>query len=348
MKRITSLLYFATLAFASLSSVASAQDLPVSRTAGVIDVSIPINQTSLVAIPLVDIVASGTITSVSGTTLGVSSTLGALSGPHAIKITSRDDQRGTGANAPGTAGDSTNGYGQTGQISSNTTGAGSTVTTATALTPNVGDEFVIYPLETLTTLFGTPPAAGWNGSTGAGSADIVYIDNAGVLTGYFYKTNAAFGGAGWKLVSNPTGSAFNDTVIPVNRGLLVQRRNAGTAFNIRNFGVTLPGRETGAVVAGFNIMNNPFSVTTTLAASGLVSHVTGSTGAGSADLVYLETAGVLTGYYYKTGGLGGAGWRTTADGSTDRGNVALTAGKAILFQEKAGTVGFALPEPFAE
>ena len=343
MKRITSLLYFATLAFASLSSVAYAQDLPVSRTAGVIDVSIPINQTSLVAIPLVDIVASGTITSVSGTTLGVSSTLGALSGPHAIKITSRDDQRGTGANAP--VGSSTTAYGQSSRLASNTA---STVVTSATLTPNVGDEFIIYELETLATLFGAPPAAGWNTTTGSASSDLVYLDNAGAVVAYFYKTGG-LGGSGWRLASAPTGAEQGGTVIVSGHAVLVQRRNAGSAFNLRSTGFTTIGRESPSVVAGFNIVNNPFSVSTTLAASSLNTHVTGSTGAASADTIYIESAGVLNSYFYKTGGLGGTGWRlTSAPTGADQGGVVLTPGKAILFREQAGSVGFALPEPFAE
>jgi hypothetical protein len=86
-----------------------------------------------------------------------------------------------------------------------------------------------------------------------------------------------------------------------------------------------------------------------LAASGLNAHVTGSTGAASADTIYIESAGVLNSYFYKTGGLGGVGWRlTSAPTGADQGGVVLTPGKAILFREQAGSVGFALPEPFAE
>ena len=206
---------------------------------------------------------------------------------------------------------------------------------------------MIYKLETLSTLFGfgPTPVAGWNSGSGAGSSDIVYLDNGGSLTAYFHKGQGA-GGFGWRLASGGTANQ-NDTVIPPNRGVFVQRRNAGSAFTLRSTGVTLPGRETASVVSGFSIINNPFTVQTTLAASGISSHVTGGTGAGSADVIYLENAGVLTGYFFKNGGAGGTGWRLIA-GGTDQGGVALTAGKAILFQERAGTVGFALPEPFAE
>jgi uncharacterized protein (TIGR02597 family) len=324
---------------------ASAQEnkLPVSRTAGLVTVSLPINQTTLMALPLTDVIASGTITSVSGTTLGVSATLGTLTGPHAIKITSRDDQRGTGANAP--AGSSTNAYGVSVEIASNTA---STVTTSSAITPNVGDEFVIYPLETISSLFGAVPPAGWNGSSGSASADVIFLDNGGALVGYFYK-NSGLGGTGWRLSSAPGGASQANVVIPPNRGVFVQRRNAGSTVNFTFTGVAQIGRETASVATGFNVINNPFTVPTTLAASTIQNHITGSSGAASADTIFLENGGVLTAYFFKNAGLGGTGWRlTTAPGGADQGSVVLTPGKAILVKEQAGTVGFALPEPFAE
>jgi hypothetical protein len=346
--------YFGLLAFATLSmSVASGQEsqLPVSRTAGVIDVSLPVNQTTLMAIPLVEIVASGTVTAVSGTTYTLSSsptTLpNVLTTPHAIKITSRVDQRGTGANAP--AGSSTNAYGLSAQI----TGQGGvspneTVTAALATAPNVGDEFIIYQLETISSIFGAANSAGLNGSTGAAGADILYIDQAGALTGYFYKTGG-LGGIGWKLVSAPTGSSQENTIIAPGRGCMVSRKNTGSTVTIRLSGDTVVGREAPAVVTGFNIMNYSFTLSSTLASSGITDFVTGSTGAAGADILYLESSGVLTGYFYKTGGLGGIGWKlVSAPTGSDQGAVVLQTGKAILFKEQAGTAGFAIPEPFAE
>jgi hypothetical protein len=341
---------FGLLAFATLSTSAvfgQESQLPVSRTVGVIDVSLPVNQTTLMAVPLAEIVASGTVTAVSGTTYTLSSsptTLpNVLTTPHAIKITSRVDQRGTGANAP--AGSSTNAYGLSAQI---TAQSGQDVTAALSTAPNVGDEFVVYQLETIGSIFGAANSAGLNGSTGAAGADIVYLDQAGTLVGYFYKTGG-LGGIGWKLVSAPTGSSQENTVVAPGRACMVSRINTGSTVTIRLSGDAVVGREAPAVVTGFNIMNYPFTVPSTLASSGIKDFITGSTGAAGADILYLESSGVLTGYFYKTGGLGGIGWKlVSAPTGSDQGAVVISSGKAILFKEQAGTAGFAIPEPFAE
>jgi hypothetical protein len=75
--------------------------------------------------------------------------------------------------------------------------------------------------------------------------------------------------------------------------------------------------------------------------------VTGGGNAGAADLVYLESAGVLTAYFYKNTTLGGTGWRI-AGTTTSADNVTIAAAKAILFKEQNGSVSFTLPEPFAK
>lgn len=333
----------ALVALTTGSAMAQADKLPVSRTAGVIDVALPVNQTTLMALPLVEIVASGTVNAVSGSNLTLTSTPSTLpnviSTPHAIKITSRDDHRGAGATAP--AGSSTNAYGLSAQITAQT---GQQVTAALATAPNVGDEFVIYRLETLDSVFGATNTAGLTGASGAANADTVFIEAAGNFVGYYYKSSGV-GGTGWRTVVGNT--AAGTTVIPPNKGLMVSRKPTGSLVNIRITGDTLPGNEVPAVAAGFNLLNNPFTVGTTLAASTIKDHVTGASGAANADAIFLENAGVLTAYYFKSSGVGGTGWRTVV-GNTASDSVILAPGKSIIFQEKAGTVGFKLPEPFAE
>ncbi len=338
--------YFGFLALATLSTSAvfgQESQLPVSRTVGVIDVSLPVNQTTLMAIPLVEIVASGTVTAVSGSTYTLSSsptTLpNVLTTPHAIKITSRVDQRGTGANAP--AGSSTNAYGLSAQI---TAQSGQDVTAALGTAPNIGDEFIVYQLETIGSLFGATNSAGLLGGSTSASADIIYLDNgAGVLVAYFYRSSVS----AWRLVSSPSGANQDTAVILPNRGVIVARKAAGSPVTMRLSGDEMVGKESADVAnTSFNILNNPFTVSTTLDASNLKDFITGGSTSASADIVYLESGGVLTAYFYRSSV---SQWRlVSAPSGANQGAAVMAAGKAILFSKKAGGTEFALQQPFAE
>ncbi|WP_146853199.1 hypothetical protein [Brevifollis gellanilyticus] len=339
-----------TLAWLTMLALASgaslrAQDnmMPVSRTTGTMTVSLPKGKPTLLAIPFADIVAAGEIDSVNGTVYEVTSSPAAMPNviatPHALKITTRVDQRGAGTNAP--AGTSLNAYGLTARI---TAQVGQEITAALSTAPNPDDRFVVYKLQTLGSLFGAANTAGLKGSTDAATADIVYLNADGNFTGYFYSTTAN----GWRLVSAPAGADQAGTVIPPRSALLVVRQADGNDTSVRVAGATMPARETWAISSGYRLINNPFSVATTLEASGLRSHVAGGTSAAAADLLYLEDAGVITAYWYKTGGLGGSGWRELGDNVTNKGGTLLSPGKSILFKEQAGSTAFALPEPFED
>lgn len=338
---INLLTVLALAAFSASAAFGQADQLPVSRTAGIIPVSLPNNVTTLMALPLTEVIASGTIVSGGGTTtLTLAAAVGNVTtNPHAIKITSRYDQRGTGANAP--AGASTNAYGTMARITAG--GSGTTVTTDVALSPNAGDEFIIVRLETLASVFGgtgssTAIVAGWKSGLTAGAADLVYVDNgAGVLTPYFHRSG---GSGGWRLTTDTATNQNNVAILP-GRGLLVQRQS-GTDVTVNVTGDETIGLEKPTVAVGFNVINNPFTIDTTLKASGIQNHITGALSVGSADVVYLENAGVLTGYYWRN-----TSWRTAA-GNVDSDAVVVRAGKSILFQEANGTAGFALPQPFNE
>lgn len=327
---------FGLLALATLTTGAALGQLPVSRSGGSISISLPINQNTLMALPLCEVIASGTITGGGSTsTLNVSATLGDVTtNPHMIKIGSHVNQADP------------SGYGTMARITAAT--ASSVTTGSTALAASVGDKFVITRLETIGSLFGTTNSAGFTGSTGAAGADKIYLDQAGALVGFFYKTGG-LGGTGWKLVSAPTGASQENTIIEPGRAIYVSRINAGSTVTLNMTGDAVTGRESPAPVVGFNIMNYPYTLGATLDESGLKDYVTGSTGAAGADLVYLESAGVLTAYFYKTGGLGGTGWKlVSAPTGASQGGVTLQPGKSILFKEQAGTVGFGLNEPFTK
>lgn len=317
--------------------VSSKEDmLPVSRTSGVVTQNVASGKTTLLGLPNVKVLASGTVAAVAGNNLTLSSAVSIASlgsAPKAIKITSRVNQQ---------AG-STNAYGLSARITGT---SGETVTAALSTAPNVGDEFIIYQLNTIATLFGATNSAGLTAAAAPATADIVYLTNEGALVGYFYNSTAAK----WRLVNDPSGADQNNTIIEPTAGAMIVRRSAGLPeIFIRLSGEMLPGRQVAKLGgSGFSIINNPFFVATTLAESGLATSLNGGTGPGTADVLYLEQSGVLVGYYYKTGGLGGSGWRALGDGSTDQGGVSLSTGKAFLLKDQVGTAGFTLPEPFAE
>ena len=319
---------------ASCVGMAFAADLPVSRTGGSITVSLPVNQTTLLSLPLVEIVASGTVALTGGgNTIELASLPASLpdvlTNPHAIKITSRDNQ----------AGGSTNAYGLTALITAQAT---QTVTAALLAKPNAGDEFIIYRLETFNSLFGATNTVGLKGGSSVTSADIIYTDNgAGSLVGYFFRT----GVSAWRLVSAPAGANQNPTILP-NRGLLVVRKTGGNPVDISFSGDAMIGKEVVDVTnSASNIINNPFSLPTTLLDSRLKDFVTGGSSVASADIVYLESAGTLTGYFYRTGVNQ---WRlVSAPTGADQGTRVITPGKALLVVKRA-TGEFTLEEPFAE
>lgn len=309
--------------------------LPVSRTTAAMTVSLPKNKPTLLAVPLADIVATGTVASVDGASLYtlVGTLPDVTTTPHAVKITSRVDQRGAGASAP--AGTSTNAYGLSARI---TASAGQQVTAALATAPNVGDEFVIYKLRTLGGLF---TGVTLNTNASEANADVVYLSSGGSFTGYFNT------GASWVTVVSP-GADQSGVILDAGSAVLVVRKNLGVDSSIRFTGATLPGTERSVVSAGFKLVNNPFSSSTTLEASGLQGKITTGPGPASADIVYLESNGVITGYYYKNGGLGSNGWRALGDNISNQGAALVRPGKSILFKEQAGVAGVTLPEPFAE
>lgn len=329
-------LLLATSAMFSSPLLAQSDMLPVSRTTGVQTQKILRGKSTLIALTNVRVLTAGTVTAASGNdlTLAGSPALSSLAaGPKAIKITSRVNHR---------AG-STNAYGYSARI---TAIAGEVATAALPVAPNVGDEFVVYQLSTLSSVLGANNSYGLTAAATAAASDIVYLTNEGSLVGYFYRSDVS----NWRLVSDPNGADQGDTIIEPSAGLMITRRNTGTPeIFIRMSGEALPGKQIAKIAgSGFAIVNNPFLTSTTLAASGLASSLNGGTGPGTADVLYIEEEGELTGYYFKTAGVGGTGWRALGDAATNRGSQVLKPGKALLLKDQVGTAGFILSEPLAE
>ena len=331
MKRHLSLLLTAAFLTPSGLQADPAKKLPVSRTAGILRVSLPPNQISLVSLPMVDrVVDCGSVTGTPTATIGLSTTtLGNVTtNPHSIQIVSGDA------------------YGVRLRITASTA---SSVTVAAPIAGlAAGDQYIIVPDDTLASIFGATNSAGLLGAAGAAGADEVYIQINGVLTGFFYKSTG-LGGTGWRRIANPSGASEPNAAIDPLTGIYVLRKAGGSPVNLDITGLAVTGRQKPPVASGFNILSNPFTLPTTLGKSGLRDFINGGTGPATADIIYLENGGSFTGYFFKNGGLGGTGWRLIDNPSgPNQDSIVLTPGKGILFQEQAGTAAFTMQEPFTE
>lgn len=319
----------ALLAVLSGSAV-NAGDLPVSPTSGIMQISLPISKTTSLAVPYAkSIPLEGTITSVSGTTLGLSTAMTDSSlTNHAIYITTKINQSETGA------------YGRLVGISSNTT---SSVVTASAITPSVGDAYQIIEQHTLSSLFGQLGTYSLQSGNSVALSDIVSVEVGGVFTSYWHKTST-----GWRLTTDTAGSGADQANVSINfgRGVLVARKAFGGAKLLNIKGEAIVGRFQPSVTSNAtNLVNNPFLLQTSLGASGISDFITKGSTVSLSDTVTLEENGVFTNYWFKNG----VGWRLSSDTAgtgADQAAVLVKAGKAILFRDRLAA-GFAIQQPFA-
>jgi hypothetical protein len=318
-----------TLLVAALSAGASWGQLPVSPTSGIIQTALTANKSNLVAIPFPkSIPFEGTVASVAGTVI----TLSGVSLPtltnHSIYIATDVDPS-----------DATGAYGRVLRILSNTA---TTVTVEASITPESGDEFQILEQYTLETLLGTGAQTSVQVLTAGNSAlsDLVYVESGGVFTGYWHHVNI-----GWKtLVGN---TLAPNVSIPFGKGLLINRKG-GVARTVRIQGEALTGRfrpQTTASPAQ-NLVNNPFLVETALIEAGLGVNSTSAT-SGLADLVYLEDAGTISGYWRKNNGNWYPISDATGTGPAITNAVKIKPGKALVITDRNPN-GVAIPQPFIE
>jgi len=315
---------------AAFTGTAAAGDLPVSPTSGIMQISLPVSKTTSLAVPYAkSIVLEGTITSVSGTTLGLSTTMTASSlTNHAIYIPTKVDQSATGA------------YGRLVGISSNTTNS---VVTASAITPSVGDVYQIIEQHTLSSLFGQLGTYSLQSGASVALSDVVSVEVGGVFTSYWHKSST-----GWRLTTDTAGSGADQANVSINfgRGVLVARKAFGGAKLLNIKGEAIVGRFQPAVTSNAsNLVNNPFLLQTTLGASGISDFITKGATVALSDTVTLEENGVFTNYWYKNA----VGWRLSTDTAgtgADQASVLVKTGKAILFRDRL-TAGFAMPQPFS-
>ena len=243
------------------------------------------------------------------------------------------------------------GAGQTSQITGNTT---NTITTANDLSSFVtaGTGYVIRPNWTLATYFGTGSSLVLSGGTLTTADEVLLYDrttNPPQYDTYYYKTSG-LGGTGWRS-TNSTSVDASTTPLGPTAGVIVRRHTAGNVtFPLA--GAVKLGQTAFSVQPGINLLSNVYpSGTFTLTTSGLVaSGLTGGT-LTTADqvLIYDTTTNPpqYDTYYYKTSGLGGTGWRSTASTSNPADNTPIPFGASIIVQRiNPGSFTWIAPQPF--
>ena len=221
-----------------------------------------------------------------------------------------------------------------------------------------GTTYKIYPQWTIATVFGASNSSGLQGGTGSGNADNINVWNPltqGFQT-YYYKTNAAGGGIGWRSTATGTSANMANSPLYIDQGIQIVRR-VGSTTNMLLVGAVKLGKTVlPAVASGSTFAANVYPNGVSLGASGLyttnsATGIGGGTGSGNADNVNIwnpTTQGYVT-YYFKTNAAGGGiGWRSTATGtSTDAStNQIPLGGSTVILRRLATPFDWGAPQPF--
>ncbi len=213
------------------------------------------------------------------------------------------------------------------------------------------DSIAIRPHATLSNLFGATNSAGFFGAGSIATADEIRVFNptTQLFVNYYYKTTG-IGGTGWRSSASTSVSRANDVIYP-EQSIVVLRKQS-SALPLTVVGEVYNAQFKIPAETGFNWVSNPSPVATSLASSGFYTgSATGLSGSNSitnADEVWRWTGSSWEIFYYKTGGIGGTGWRTTASTSADRGSQSFAAGEPLLVRRKTTPLlltkpGFSIP-----
>ncbi|MGJ8651956.1 MAG: TIGR02597 family protein [Opitutaceae bacterium] len=230
-------------------------------------------------------------------------------------------------------------------ISSNTATELTTVDDLTSLL--AGDEtFTIREYTTIADVFGAANEAGLDGGTNSGEADTVLFQSPSGFTSYYYKDGGFIGGTGWR-TSTDASTEQGGTTIPFGDGIIVVRKQSAD-LDIVLSGSVFGGDATTPVEAGFNWKSASIPVDLTLAGLfGAANEVglDGGSNSGEADNIIVPAGGGLTTYYYKDSGfIGGTGWRTSTDASTEQGATVIVEPGQMFLINRSGGAAFNLTE----
>ena len=203
---------------------------------------------------------------------------------------------------------------------------------------SAGGHFEIRQHATLSSLLGAVPTT-LAGAATIGSADEVQAFNSSTQTvaRYYYKTSG-LGGIGWRS-SASTSINRATTIIDPEQGLaFVNKSGSGHSWLVS--GDARTGTYAALVPQGISWFTITQPVAVTLTQLGLYtgSNTTGfaeATTIASADEVQRWTGTAWERFYYKSSGVGGTGWRSSASSSLDRSDQLFQPGEVIVVQRKA-------------
>ena len=200
-----------------------------------------------------------------------------------------------------------------------------------------GATFKIRQHWTIGSVFGAANEGGLFGGTSA-TADQVLVWNGTGFETFYYKTSG-LGGTGWRSTASTSVDRSPQVIYPDDG--LVLKRNQSAAVNIVLMGSVKTGQTSFPVLVGNNFLSNIYAAPMTLGSCGLytASSTTGLAGGTSitADQVSIWNGSGYDTYYYKTSGLGGTGWRSTASTSVDASPISIPVGASIVVNRKNAT-----------
>ena len=307
------------LAAIALTGASQAQTAVYTAPVGYTTQTLAANRQTLVGINVMTpVIASGSLTAVSGATLSDTNsnfTQAITAGKTAVlEITS-----GTAA----------------GTVQDFVTWSGNSITLPAAVTGvAVGNTYRIRLAPTLQEIF---PVGTLAGAVLAGTADKVWIPTGpGTYDRFWYKTGTS---AGWRKTttgSNDTGAVTGDVPLLYIDGIIVEKK--GTAKDLVLSGEVKTKGSNVLLAQGQNLISIVPPTGSTLFNAGLQGDIAGSAVASTADIVWVPNgSGSFNRYWYKT--TSPAGWRTTSTGSDNTGAVSVDVPlpSSIIIQRRSAT-----------
>jgi len=224
----------------------------------------------------------------------------------------------------------------------------STITVSSDVTALISadDSITIKKHSTIGDLLGTDNSIGLTSGADVNTSDVLYVmsgDGAGSYSTYYYQTDpfgGFLGGDGWRAAGNNS-TDMSGVTLAADDGIFIKRISAGdVSFVVTGTVNTIDHRRD--LPNGYSLVSYPFAVDTTLDDSGIYSATNGyQSGAdvNTSDAVFvIGSDGSFTLYYRQTdpfgGFLGGDGWRTAGDTSTDHGSTVIPAGSSIIINHR--------------